>query len=521
MGTGVRPWALWALSGVWLGLSINAYTAARVLPVIFVVFAVYVVRVERAQWRRWWGGIAITLGMAAIVVLPLCLHLVRHRGVDQLSFYDINRPLIELRRGNLAPMAETALRTLGMFAFFGDPLPYYDVPGRPIFEPVGALLLALGLCIALWRWRQPRYAFVVLWFLISLAPSMLSQPAPNYTRTLGVQVVLFALPGIAVTTLREWRERLLWKRFGAWIRVALGLLFVGNLAWSVRDYFFVWPSVEAVRFWYQAELKTVADWLQAQSDPSPVAVCVPYHLIDERDPWWKPAWQHMRYLLRRSDLSLRYYDCAEALVVVEGPTRYVFPDVADVDTLHRFPIYQFMTDADLDLEFLPGGHTLVARGEVTPALVECAADSVVAWAPEVGVVDQLARAPVNFQDVVEFLGYTAPTAPLRRGEAFDLVTYWRVTGALPPRLFQFTHVLNAEGGIVAQQDRLALTSASLGVGDVFAQVHHLTLPGDAAAGEYALTIGLFTPADGARLQITQAGQPRGDRLWLRPLVVGE
>jgi hypothetical protein len=46
----------------------------------------------------------------------------------------------------------------------------------------------------------------------------------------------------------------------------------------------------------------------------------------------------------------------------------------------------------------------------------------------------------------------------------------------------------------------------------------LTLPGDLAAGEYPLTIGLYTP-DGARLQITQAGQPRGDRLWLRPVVV--
>jgi hypothetical protein len=252
---------------------------------------------------------------------------------------------------------------------------------------------------------------------------------------------------------------------------------------------------------------------------------VPDHLIDEREPWWKPAWQHVRYLLHRPDLELRYYNCADAMVLVDGPARYAFPDAADVDALDQFPVYaQVLAAVETELDLLPDGLGVIVRAAPAPGqlLAEVAAGSAVAWAPEVGDVDPPAQVPVEFGDDrggVEFLGYRVSASSLKPGDSFDLVTYWRVASDLPPQLSQFTHVLDAGGGIVTQRDRLALTSASLRAGDVFVQTHRLTLPGDLEAGKYPLTIGLYTLPDGARLRITQAGQLRGDRLWLRPLVV--
>jgi hypothetical protein len=252
---------------------------------------------------------------------------------------------------------------------------------------------------------------------------------------------------------------------------------------------------------------------------------VPDHLIDEREPWWKPAWQHVRYLLHRPDLELRYYNCADAMVLVDGPARYAFPDAADVDALDQFPVYaQVLAAVETELDLLPDGLGVIVRAAPAPGqlLAEVAAGSAVAWAPEVGDADPPARLPVEFGDDrggVEFLGYRVSASSLKPGDSFDLVTYWRVRGDLPPQLSQFTHVLDAGGTIVTQRDRLALTSASLRPGDVFLQAHRLTLPGDLETGEYPLTIGLYTLPDGARLRITQAGQLRGDRLWLRPLVV--
>ena len=528
---GPRAWVVWALSGLWLGLSINGYTAARVLPVVFLAFALYVRVFHRADWRRWWKGIAIVLMVTAVLAAPLMIYLVRNPGADDLGFFDINRPLVELQKGNPAPIFETSVRTLGMFAFVSDALIYYPIPGRPIFEPIGALLWLAGLIIALRRWRRSEYAFVVLWFFLSLIPGMFSQPAPNSTRTLGAQIVVFALPGIAVAELiraatksRRHSKNLV-PSVPVWLTAGLVLLFVGNLVWTIRDYFVVWPSIPEVRWWHHSGLYAVANDLQTDPDTSPVAVCLPDELIDERASWWKPGWQYMRYMLHRPDLSLRYYNCVDAMVLVAGPARYAVPDAASQTALQAFPMYaQFVSNANAEFRVLPDGPSAIARADVSAVLAQrlpqIAVESVVAYAPEAG--GELAQLPISFGDRVEFLGYTlSPSSFGPHPSSFELTTYWRVTAPLPPQLSQFTHVLDAQGSIVAQQDRLALTSASLRPGDIFAQVHRLTLPDDLPAGEYALSIGLYSYLDGTRLPIMDGGRPRGDRLWLQAIRIGE
>jgi 4-amino-4-deoxy-L-arabinose transferase-like glycosyltransferase len=521
--SGRRALLLWVLSGLWLGLAINAYTAARVLPAIIVAFGLLALVIDRRWGQRWAVGVAITLGVMALVVAPLFLYLMRNPGIDQLSFYEIDRPLTELRAGNLRPVIETSLKTLGMFAFTGDPLPYFNIPGRPLFEPIGASLFLVGLLISLWRWRQPHYAFLVVWLLLSLLPGMLSQPAPNSTRTLAVQVVVFAFPGIAIAAvLQRWPNRILYA--------GLAFLLAGNLAWTVRDYFVTWPNMETVRFWHQTGLKAVADRLQEEPDRSPVVICVPDHLIDEREPWWKPAWQHMRYLLPRTDLSLRYYNCADAMVLADGRARYAFPDMAEEDALYRFPIYgEILSKGQTDLDFLPNGAGVIVQADRDAAvngaavldqlLQDLEADSEVQWAPEVVGGSQPARLPVDFQNVAEFLGYRLSDNSPEPGGSFELVTYWRVSAELPAQLALFTHLLDESGEIVTQQDRLALTSASLRPGDLFVQRHQLTVPPDLAPGSYPVTIGLYRLPDGTRLGIAQDGQGRGDRLWLRPVEI--
>ncbi len=123
---GRRAVAMWVFAGVWLGMALLAYTAARVIPVVFVAFGVYALIVRRSEWRKWIKAVAITVIVAAIVSAPMFIYLAAHPADDQLGFFDIDRPLRELKQGNLQPVIETSLRTLGMFTFVGDPLPYYD-----------------------------------------------------------------------------------------------------------------------------------------------------------------------------------------------------------------------------------------------------------------------------------------------------------------------------------------------------------------------------------------------------------
>ena len=508
-GHGRREWLLYSLSGVALGLALLAYTASRIIPVVFVIFGLYAAITQRAQWKRWLGSTIVVAGVAVLVASPMFIDLAQHPEYDQLSFFDIDRPLVELANGNVLPVIETSLRTLGMFAFVGDPLPYYDVPDRPVLEPLGALLLAAGLLVCLRRWRQPVYGFVFLWFFVSLTPGMLSQPAPNYTRTLGVQTMMFIAIGLGAKALLDrWRTP---------IGVSVLALILGvNLVWTAHDYFTLWPSIDTVRFWHQSGLKAVADQIQASPDQSPVVICLPDYLIDEREPWWKPAYQHLRYLLHRDDVSVRYYNCADTLILPEGVARYAFPDATDAATLAQFPIYQqFLAPSQPDRITLPDrlGVILKVERSATPL------DRQLTLASQGPAFFENAteptHVPIDLGGKIDFLGYTQSS---NRNDLM-LTTYWRVTDQLPPQLSQFTHVLDAQGQIVTQADRLMLTSESLRAGDVVVQIHHLTLPENVNAGSYRVAIGLYTQPDGKRLPVMDNGQPHGDRLFLEPIEI--
>jgi len=506
---GRREWLLYALSGVALGAAILAYTAPRIIPAVFVLFGLYAALTHRAQWKRWLGSVAVVAGVSLLVAAPMFIYLSQRPEFDQLDFFDIDRPLIELKQGNPLPVIETSLRTVGMFTFVGDPLPYYDVPDRPVLEPFGSLLLLLGLLICVRNWRRPDYAFVFLWLFISLAPGMLSQPAPNYTRTLGAQTVLFIAIGLgAQTLLNRWRTPL---AVGA-----LGLIFAGNLVWTAHDYFTLWPSIDTVRFWHHSGLYAVASNVQVSHDDSAVVVCLPDFLIDEREPWWNPAPQHMRYLLHRDDVRVRYYNCADTLILPDGPARYAFPDAADDAALAQFPIYQqFLASSQPDRFTLPDrlGMILKVDRSATPLdqQLALAAQNKVFYEGDV----EAAQRPIDLGGKIGFVGYTLS----RTGNSVTLMSYWRVTDQLPPQVSQFTHVLNDKGDIVTQADRLMVTSQSLQAGDVAAQIHHLTLPENLRAGSYRIAIGLYTQPDGKRLPVIDNGQPRGDRLFLESVEV--
>ncbi|HZY42131.1 MAG TPA: glycosyltransferase family 39 protein, partial [Anaerolineae bacterium] len=75
---GRRATAWLILSGLWLGLSFYAYTAARVLPMIFIAFGVYSVLAHRRCWRAWLRPIALILTVALIIALPLAVYLVQN-----------------------------------------------------------------------------------------------------------------------------------------------------------------------------------------------------------------------------------------------------------------------------------------------------------------------------------------------------------------------------------------------------------------------------------------------------------
>jgi len=533
-------------AGLCLGLTFYAFTAARVLPAVFAFFLLYLWIFHHPRL----AGLGRPLLLGAIVVLlvtlPLFCYLRAHPQADQFDFREFNRPLAALMSGDPKPALQTSLATLGGFTFQGDPLIFDNVPGRPVFEPLTAFLFLAGVAVALARWRQPAYAFVLIWLPVSLIPGMLSQPAPNFYRIVAAQVVAFAFPGLAIVEGIRWLRRraiLGWdkphrRRTGgagardgqlhqpstgssrtvldAILTAILAFILLVHLAGSWRAYFDAWPAVEGVSFFWQSGLAEAARYLNDTPDRSPVALCTV--LTYEHDPWWRPAWQSMAYLLRRTDLDIRYYDCRATLVLPAGQTtRYLFPETSEPFSLipaelqsewlaEAAPIPDFDTaglGAALELDGLPQGL------EPNSGLAW--------WPPEAG--GDPASLPVRFGDSLALLGYKRVASP-GPGQPLRLVTAWEVLATPPPRLVLFSHLLTDPQTLAAQQDSLPLTSHSLRPGDRFLVLHdQISIPSDSSAEQYLLSIGLYDSDTMARLPLYDGDRKRGDRLFLEAVSV--
>jgi hypothetical protein len=60
-------------------------------------------------------------------------------------------------------------------------------------DALSALFFVAGLMVALWRWRKPAYAFLLLWFVAGIIPSLLTGATANTTRNAGAMPATYLL----------------------------------------------------------------------------------------------------------------------------------------------------------------------------------------------------------------------------------------------------------------------------------------------------------------------------------------
>ncbi len=109
-----------------------------------------------------------------------------------------------------------------MFNVAGDPAPWRNLAGRPVFELVTGLLFLAGLALSLGALRRrERWPVLALaWLGILVAPALLSDAAPSFSRAVGIIPVVFLFPALALEAGMAWLEgrgrRVLAVGRGAW-----------------------------------------------------------------------------------------------------------------------------------------------------------------------------------------------------------------------------------------------------------------------------------------------------------------
>lgn len=315
--SGVRAaWPWFLLSGLFLGLSVHFYSISRLLPVFLGLYllaqAGYLLLAGRARLpgrdvdpgqsllRRAFWPLAGLYGVALLVFAPLGLHFVRNPGSFTQRAQVVSAFNPELSSGDtLAVIAQAGAANLLQFFVpgAGDTAPFFNLPGRAVFDPLTAVLAVAGLllCLALvlaglQRRRPPamavqgaRLLFLLLWFVVMLLPSLLAVDRfPALPRVMGVIPAVYFFPALALGELLlqarakvrssdfsrsggpDATEVATTNRLILWLAasfVALALLVHGGLTW--RDYFQRWaPAAETFEA-FEGDMAAAAGWIAA------------------------------------------------------------------------------------------------------------------------------------------------------------------------------------------------------------------------------------------------------------------
>jgi 4-amino-4-deoxy-L-arabinose transferase-like glycosyltransferase len=532
-------WLWFVLSGLFIAATLWTYMAARVTWLLFLALPIYLLLTDTLRFKRHFFGMLLTLVVAGLVAAPMFVWLLQHPGAEQ-RFTQLDQPLRSLIEGDLKQIWSNSLGTLGMFTVRADDLWMYNLSGRPWLGAVEGVLFCIGVLLALWQWKRPRHMMVLLWLVAGSAPSIVTGVSASATRAVAILPVLYVFPAVGLVACFKWLEG---RIKGRWVRVifvlaaAFLVLTVGVQTYS--DYFVVWANERDVRVAYHTTLFEVARDLDRQAIP-PGTVVVLSSIYPGRfhDPY------ALDLMMERSDLSLRWVDGRGALVFPDAPSRLVVKALAPLDSeLERVikpPYARLIEERHLRSDDLNPGFSVYEWDSVSAleALRALAVRQPAGWSnSSIFPVDdpqslyQPLDLPANLGGVVALEGYELSAQAVAPGDTITLVTYWRVLSVPDVDLdvVLFTHLLSPSGdpSIIAQQDRLDAPAWNWKTGEVFAQVHRLTID-QVPSGHYLLEVGAYTrgipspiepnpPA--ARLPLYIDGQSASDRILLSPVEI--
>ena len=178
------------LAGLIFGLGFHSYIAYRVMPILLLPAFIILLK------DKYFKEILIFLLGIFIAVMPLAVYFYVHPAeflgrTSQVSVFTSPNPLFDL--------GKNIILTIGMFFVAGDFNWRHNFAGAPeLWWPVAALFL-IGLAISFKKLLVPRYALLVLWIILALAPVVISNEGlPHALRAIIVipAVMIFAALGL-------------------------------------------------------------------------------------------------------------------------------------------------------------------------------------------------------------------------------------------------------------------------------------------------------------------------------------
>jgi 4-amino-4-deoxy-L-arabinose transferase-like glycosyltransferase len=251
--------------------ALYTYQPMRLLPVVILLWLLTVRATDIETFRR----LRASLGSFAISFLLVGLPMIVTAAADPQLYLGRSIGVTPFNPGLDAEDPIThALRTLGMFAFTGDPNPRHNVNDLPLLAWPLALVALVGLA-GLWRGRRQGRNALILWSLVVfLVPPIIATEggSPHFLRSVGLAAPLAVVIGVGAADIVEWFSTRRFPRLPApvpsYVGVALAGIGFGSLALGSAAAYFARPVSERYHA-FSYELVAIAD---AARGPSQVAI---------------------------------------------------------------------------------------------------------------------------------------------------------------------------------------------------------------------------------------------------------
>lgn len=499
--------------GLLLGLSVFIHPIGWLVIAVSGGFIFYMLRTRGKITslqvsRRRNGYLVLLLFIVLIPCIPYLLSSIRN---PELTGF---QRIISENLGNYTP--ENTINSIGGMIFKGDPSPLRNLPNRPLFDPISALLMLIGLGWSVFHWREPRYTLLLFTFAVLSPTFLFSVTAPNFDNYAAILPILALFFAIGIHTLRNFAP----KPLTYLITAGMIGLFAFNINWTATD-LLKWGDHPDVQTAHRSHIGQLAAYIDRTSDEIPTVICGwrAYQAPSIRD---LTSAQLITVLLNRShNPNIRYADCYNAMILTQGGERQqvIIPSTHVLTNSH--PTIQHWLEQG---EFITGDHipdSSVMMLEVEQMLADFGGQLItgqtVNYGPEVGGSStERYHTPLHFGGNLTLLGYiTPPVNTHQAGDNLQIETYWRIDGTVPSDLRLFFHVLyDPVSSPVANTDVTHVNPRFLRNRDIVIQVTTIPLPQSLPTGKYDISIGAYRDASEVRLSVLDDGQIRGTRLFL-------
>jgi len=197
-----RALAGMALAGALAALAAYAYHTGRLAPLVFALLTALHLSRDMRAWRRALPGLAAAAVAGMIVLLPLLGFIAGDlEGYNRrTSAVAVANSLSLEKRAVTALALDNAAHYLGMWHVAGDPNGRHHAPGAPMLDPLAGACFAVGVGLAIARWRT-RARVPLVWLALALIPGIFSTNAPHAMRSFGALAPACMLAGMALDTL--------------------------------------------------------------------------------------------------------------------------------------------------------------------------------------------------------------------------------------------------------------------------------------------------------------------------------